>query len=53
MASDLVVEGRVSGPEFRLSGVGSDLSVVLDDSGEPDDVNFRVFGFEVLPKVFR
>lgn len=36
---------------FRLSGIGSDVSIVLDNSGEPDNVNFWISGFEVLPKV--
>lgn len=36
-----------------LSHVGPDLSVVLDNSRESDDVNLRVSGFEVLPQVLR
>lgn len=32
--------------------VRSDFSVVLDDSGEPDDLDFWVSGFEILPQVF-
>ncbi len=36
-----------------LSHIGSDLSVVLDNSRESDDVNLRVSGFEVLPQVLR
>lgn len=33
--------------------VGADVGVVLDDAGEPDDLDLWVFGFEVLPQVLR
>lgn len=44
-----LVRFRQSGP----SGIGSDLSIVLDNSRESDDVNLRIPGFEVLPQVLR
>lgn len=38
---------------LRLSDVGSDISVVLDNSRKSDGFNFGVSGFEVLPKILR
>lgn len=37
----------------RPRSVGSDRSVVLNDSREPDDSDFWFYGFEVLPQVLR
>lgn len=39
--------------QFGLSDIGSDLSIVLDNSRKSDDVNFWISGFEVLPQVLR
>lgn len=37
--------------QWYQSDVGSDVSIVLDDSRESDNANFRRDGFEVLPEV--
>ena len=46
-------ESAASPLQPGLSFVGSYLSIVLDNSRESDDLNFRISGRKVLPQVLR